>query len=118
LKEINRLSRQVLIKTKDIVQALEFELLYADTDSVFLKKDGAGGATYTTGSGEFASGGIGSSAAGTAAFTFQGIGHYGADGKIRDIGIVIFNGKGNGNLAFAGNAYGVYKDEIDKAGML
>jgi hypothetical protein len=71
--------------------------------------NGTGGATYTTGSGEFASGGIGSSAARTAAFTFQGIGYYGADGKIRDTGIVIFNGKGNGNLAFAGNAYGVYK---------
>jgi len=40
-EEINRLSREVLIKTKDIVQARGFELLYADTDSVFLKKDGA-----------------------------------------------------------------------------
>jgi DNA polymerase elongation subunit (family B) len=30
-----------LIKTKDIVQGLGFELLYADTDSVFLKKIGA-----------------------------------------------------------------------------
>jgi DNA polymerase elongation subunit (family B) len=30
-----------LIKTKDIVQGLGFELVYADTDSVFLKKDGA-----------------------------------------------------------------------------
>jgi DNA polymerase elongation subunit (family B) len=30
----------VLIKTKDIVQGLGFELLYADTDSVFLKKNG------------------------------------------------------------------------------
>jgi len=40
-EEINRLSRQVLIRTKDIVQDLGFELLYADTDSVFLKKDGA-----------------------------------------------------------------------------
>ncbi|MDP9289023.1 MAG: hypothetical protein M3P08_12610, partial [Thermoproteota archaeon] len=40
-EEINRLSREVLIKTKDIVQGLGFELLYADTDSVFLKKDGA-----------------------------------------------------------------------------
>jgi DNA polymerase elongation subunit (family B) len=40
-EEINRLSREVLIKTKDIVQAQGFELLYADTDSVFLKKEGA-----------------------------------------------------------------------------
>lgn len=41
LEEINRLSREILIKTKDIVQELGFELVYADTDSVFLKKDGA-----------------------------------------------------------------------------
>lgn len=40
-EEINRLSREVLIKTKDIVQQLGFELVYADTDSVFLKKNGA-----------------------------------------------------------------------------
>ena len=40
-EEINRLSREILIKTKDIVQGLGFELVYADTDSVFLKKDGA-----------------------------------------------------------------------------
>jgi DNA polymerase elongation subunit (family B) len=30
-----------LIKTKDIVQGLGFELVYADTDSVFLTKNGA-----------------------------------------------------------------------------
>jgi DNA polymerase elongation subunit (family B) len=40
-EEINRLSRKILIKTKDIVQESGFELLYADTDSVFLKKIGA-----------------------------------------------------------------------------
>ncbi len=39
-EEINRLSREILIKTKGIVQGLGFELIYADTDSVFLKKDG------------------------------------------------------------------------------
>jgi DNA polymerase elongation subunit (family B) len=32
-EEINRLSSEVLIKTKDIVQGLGFELVYADTDS-------------------------------------------------------------------------------------
>jgi len=32
-EEINRLSREILIKTKDIVQAHDFELVYADTDS-------------------------------------------------------------------------------------
>jgi DNA polymerase elongation subunit (family B) len=36
-EEINRLSREVLIKTKDIVQGLGYELVYADTDSVFIK---------------------------------------------------------------------------------
>ncbi|WP_162477781.1 hypothetical protein [Nitrososphaera sp. AFS] len=40
------------------------------------------------------------------AFTFQGIGHYGADGKLRDIG-TIFNTRG---------LVGIYKDEIDKNG--
>ena len=40
-EEINRSSREILIKSKDIVQGLGFELLYADTDSVFLKKSGA-----------------------------------------------------------------------------
>ena len=37
-EEINRLSRGVLIKTKDIVQWLGYELVYADTDSVFIKR--------------------------------------------------------------------------------
>jgi DNA polymerase elongation subunit (family B) len=40
-EEINRLSREILIKTKDTVQGLGFDLVYADTDSVFLKKNGA-----------------------------------------------------------------------------
>jgi DNA polymerase elongation subunit (family B) len=37
-EEINKLSRQILLKTKDIVQNAGFELIYADTDAVFLKK--------------------------------------------------------------------------------
>jgi DNA polymerase elongation subunit (family B) len=37
-EEINRLSREVLIKTKDIVQGLGYDLVYADTDSVFIKR--------------------------------------------------------------------------------
>jgi len=37
-EEINRLSREVLIKAKDIVQRLGYELVYADTDSVFIKR--------------------------------------------------------------------------------
>jgi DNA polymerase elongation subunit (family B) len=40
-EEINRLARDVLIRTKDIVRAHGFKLLYADTDAVFLRKDGA-----------------------------------------------------------------------------
>jgi DNA polymerase elongation subunit (family B) len=40
-EEINRLAREILLKTKDIIQQLGFELVYADTDSVFLEKDGA-----------------------------------------------------------------------------
>jgi DNA polymerase elongation subunit (family B) len=36
-EEINRLSREILIKTKDVVQRLGYELIYADTDSVFIK---------------------------------------------------------------------------------
>jgi DNA polymerase elongation subunit (family B) len=36
-EEINRLSREILIKTKDIVQKLGCELIYADTDSIFIK---------------------------------------------------------------------------------
>jgi hypothetical protein len=38
---INKLSRQILLKTKDIVQIAGFELIYADTDAVFLKKKNA-----------------------------------------------------------------------------
>ena len=34
-EEINRLSREVLIKTKDIVQSLGYELIYADTDCIY-----------------------------------------------------------------------------------
>jgi DNA polymerase elongation subunit (family B) len=39
-EEINRLSREVLIKTKDVVQKSAYELIYADTDSVFIKSTG------------------------------------------------------------------------------
>ena len=46
LEEINKISREVLIKTKDIVQELGFELTYADTDSVFLKKQDASRLEY------------------------------------------------------------------------
>ena len=39
--EINKISREILIKTKDIVQQLGYELVYADTDSVFIKSKDA-----------------------------------------------------------------------------
>jgi len=45
-EEINRLSREILIKTKDIIQEQGFELIYADTDSVFLKKQDASRVDY------------------------------------------------------------------------
>jgi DNA polymerase elongation subunit (family B) len=48
-EEINKISREILIKTKDIVQQLGYELVYADTDSVFIKsKDFATAADVTT----------------------------------------------------------------------
>jgi DNA polymerase-2 len=37
-EEINKLSREILIKTKDIIQDLGYDLVYADTDSVFIKR--------------------------------------------------------------------------------
>jgi DNA polymerase elongation subunit (family B) len=40
-EEINRLSREVLIETKDVVQKLGYELIYADTDAVFIKRKNA-----------------------------------------------------------------------------
>jgi DNA polymerase elongation subunit (family B) len=40
-EEINSKSRQILLKTKDIVQQHGFELVYADTDAAFIHKDNA-----------------------------------------------------------------------------
>ena len=40
-EEINRFARQILLKTKDIVQRAGFDLIYADTDAIFLKKKDA-----------------------------------------------------------------------------
>jgi DNA polymerase elongation subunit (family B) len=45
-EEINKLSRQILLKTKDIVQSSGCELIYADTDAVFLKKKDATKSDY------------------------------------------------------------------------
>ena len=38
---INRKSTDILLKTKDIVQELGFELIYCDTDAAFVHKDNA-----------------------------------------------------------------------------
>lgn len=40
-EEINKKSRQILLKTKDIIQSLGFELVYSDTDACFVHKNGA-----------------------------------------------------------------------------
>jgi DNA polymerase elongation subunit (family B) len=40
-EEINRKSREILLRTKDIIQDLGFELIYSDTDACFIHKDGA-----------------------------------------------------------------------------
>ncbi len=45
-EEINKLSRQMLLKTKDIVQAAGFDVIYADTDAVFLKRKNATRSDY------------------------------------------------------------------------
>jgi DNA polymerase elongation subunit (family B) len=38
-EEINQRSRQALVKIKDIVQKRGFDVVYADTDSIFIKKE-------------------------------------------------------------------------------
>lgn len=38
---INKKSREILLKTKDITQEWGYELVYADTDAAFVHKDGA-----------------------------------------------------------------------------
>ena len=37
-EEINKISRDILIKTKDILQGLGYELAYADTELLFVKR--------------------------------------------------------------------------------
>ena len=60
--------------------------------------------------------GIGSTA-GKAGHIDRAIGYYGADGKLRDTGIIL-NTKATGNLSFLGNMVGIYKDEIEKTGIV
>jgi hypothetical protein len=72
-----------------------------------------GGEVYTAVRGEVVSSTGGT--IGTAGHVDQGIGHYDADGKLRDTGTTFIT-KATGNLAFIRNMVGIYKDEIDKAG--
>jgi hypothetical protein len=84
--------------------------------------NGTGGTIYTAGDGKLVS----ENGAGTLIFAFQGTGHYGADGKLRDIGNIFQHHhligklpiafKATGNLAFLDNMVAIYKDEIDKGG--
>lgn len=71
------------------------------------------GVLHTIASGVLVSGN--GSTAGTVDHIDRAIGHYGADGKLRDTGTIL-NTKATGNLAFLGNMVGMYKDESDKAG--
>jgi len=52
---------------------------------------------------------------GTATSVILGVGQFGSDGKLRDIGTVFYP-KATGTLASLGNTIVVFKDEIDKAG--
>ena len=71
------------------------------------------GTTYSEGQG------ILTSATGEmATYTFQAIGQYGPDGKLRNHGSVFFNSNtsSSGQLAFLNKMIGVFADEIDAAG--
>ena len=84
--------------------------------------NGSGGTIFTAGDGKLLS----KNGGGTLTFAFQGTGHYGADGKLRDIGNIFQHHhligklpiafKATGNLAFLDNMVAIYKDEIDKSG--
>ena len=80
--------------------------------------NGTNGKIFTFGKGMLLS----NNGAGTVTFEFQGSGHYGADGKLRDTGEIWTphqpgpGGKGTGNLAFLSDTNNIYKDVIDKAG--
>ena len=92
-----------------------------DNGSAFITNS-TGGAIYTEGDGKLVS----KNGTGTLSFAFQGTGHYGADGKLRDTGSIFqhhhpegkvpIEFRATGNLSFLNNMAGIYKDEIDKAG--
>jgi hypothetical protein len=80
--------------------------------------NGTNGKIFTLGKGMIVS----KNGAGTVTFEFQGIGHYGADGKLRDTGEIWTphqagpGVEGTGKLAFLSDTNNIYKDVIDKAG--
>lgn len=47
-------------------------------------------------------------------YEFQGIGHFGADKKLRNTGSIFFNTDPTGKLAYLNEIVGIYKDEIEK----
>jgi hypothetical protein len=53
-----------------------------------------------------------------ATYTFQSVGQYGSDGRLRNHGSIFFNTNtsSSGQLSFLNNMVGVYADEIDPAG--
>ncbi len=53
-----------------------------------------------------------------ATYTFQSVGQYGSDGKLRNHGSIFFNTNttSSGQLSFLNNMVGVYADEIDPSG--
>ena len=53
-----------------------------------------------------------------ATYTFQSVGQYGSDGKLRNHGSIFFNTNtsSSGQLYFLNNMVGVYADEIDSTG--
>jgi hypothetical protein len=74
--------------------------------------DGPNGIVYSKGSGTWTGR---NGTAGTATYNFQGLGQYGADGKLRDV-ITDLQTNATGKLAFLSNMVVIDKNEIDKAG--
>jgi hypothetical protein len=72
------------------------------------------GTTYSEGQGILTSTATGE----MATYTFQAIGQYGPDGKLRNHGSVFFNSNtsSNGQLSFLNKMIGVFADVIDAAG--
>jgi hypothetical protein len=99
-----------------------FQVVFAGNgvlNGVNVSDDGKGfitnrsdGGIYSQGKGVWTAG---NGSNGMATYSFQVIGHYGADGKLRDI-ITDLQTKATGKLSFLGNVVVIDKHEIDKAG--